>query len=157
MQSLVSLIPAVCNCALFAEVHELPQNHYNDNCKNSLYTSNNFCTRILHQKLFGHISYLVDIVMCNIFRKYFEGLGSKSRPLLIYQPTMIDQKPIMIKNSKHPVKSNSLHHLATLPKSYQPIKSINGLEIFFTSRSNFKPNFTLVLSRYLKKSSLKCR
>ena len=143
----------MCTTFLICNVIFYISNHYSiwfEDC--DVMVSISTRSRILHQKLFGRISYLVDIVMCNIFRKYFEGLGSTSRPFLIYQPTMIDQKLIMIKNSKHPVKSNSLHHLATLPKSYQPIKSINGLEIFFTRRSNFKPNFTLVLSRYLKKT-----
>ena len=40
---------------------------------------------------------IIDIVMENIFRKNFilhGGLGLKSRPFLIYQPTAINQKPI---------------------------------------------------------------
>ena len=42
---------------------------------------------------------VTDIVMDNVFRKYsasFGGLGSKSGPFLVYQPTTINQKPFMI-------------------------------------------------------------
>ena len=42
---------------------------------------------------------VTDIVMDNVFRKYFAsfgGLGSKSGPFLVYQPTTINQKPFMI-------------------------------------------------------------
>ena len=42
---------------------------------------------------------IIDIVTGNIIRKYFQwlgGLGPKSRPFIIFQPTTIYQKPILM-------------------------------------------------------------
>ena len=49
--------------------------------------------------LFGHETELLDIVMGNAFRKnsaWFGRLGFKSRFFLIYQPTTINEKSIVI-------------------------------------------------------------
>ena len=50
--------------------------------------------------LVKRLSQLTDMVMGNVFRKYFLGfeeLAPKPRPFLIYQPTAINQKQIMKK------------------------------------------------------------
>ena len=61
----------------------------------------NFSVFLFHEKILYFLSRnglnIIDIVMENIFRKNFilhGGLGLKSRPFLIYQPTAINQKPI---------------------------------------------------------------
>ena len=43
------------------------------------------------------LSQLIGVVKSNICRKqWFRGLGPRSRPILIYKPTEINQKPIMM-------------------------------------------------------------
>lgn len=73
------------------------------------------------------LEHLIDISMSNIFSKYFAWFWN-FKPFLIYQPTVNNQKPIMmgwwfysfelcnetIKNSKHHLlKINWLHYIVS--------------------------------------------
>ena len=101
----------------------------------------------LNCKSVGYKTCPIGIVMGNVFRKYFawfEGLGCISRPFLIFPPTRINKKPIIIsfrfftlfkectsaiKNTEYHLlkkkkknnnnnRKNRLYYVAILSKSY---------------------------------------
>ena len=105
---------------------------------------------------------------------WFEGLGPKSRSLWIYQPTAINQKPIinefMILYSFQGVhwEENDKHFLLKINRSpWISIFNLKGLELIISlhnrlenefeilviSCANIWPNLILVLPRILEKQS----
>ena len=97
---------------------------------------------------------LMNIVMDNYFIKnyaWYGGLVPNSRPILIYQPTSINQKQIvmslwfftllnvctgMIKSNCHQQKNNRLHYTAILSKT------LKGLEVVSILHNRSKKCFT---------------
>ena len=84
----------------------------------------------LNCKSFGYKTCPVGIVMGYVFRKYFarfEGLGCISRPFLIFPPTRINQKPIIIgfgfftlfKECTSAIKNTEYHLLKNTKKTQQ--------------------------------------
>ena len=95
--------------------------------------------------------------MCNNFKKkiaWFRGLAPKSRPFLIYQPTAINQKPVimsfrfffiklcteMLKTNKHQLKTSRLHYV------FISSKSCKSLELFFSFHNNGKNKLEMLVT-----------
>ena len=86
------------------------------------------------------LSQLIGVVKSNICRKqWFRGLGPRSRPILIYKSTEINQKPIMmslqfwkctLRQSKVVniiLKTNRSHYIVIWSKSWKGLELVSSL------------------------------
>ena len=114
----------------------------------------------LNRRSFGYETWLIVIVMHNIFRKHFARFGGPSptsRCFLIHTPAAINQKPSIfkmcseaIKNAKHHIlKINRSSYTVTVSKSWKYLGIVSSLhnraekklETFTISCTNTWPNF----------------